>query len=95
MIARVRQTAHKHTALDGTPRHGVVAPLFTRTARQRGAHETVTFARLSKCGAYRLRSCVTVRQRMRTATDECQHCLDLPQGKQDYHRDSLLRKQDG
>ena len=39
----------------------------TAGAGRRGAHEVVSFARLSKCGARRLRSCAIVRRSMRRA----------------------------
>ena len=78
MIDRARQTAHKHMALDGTPRHVVVAHLFARDAlvrhlRSRSreakrAHAAITCARSSRCGYLWLRGFVIVQQSIRATS---------------------------
>ena len=69
---RARRTAHMHTALNNTPRHGVVAHLFAcaallrhlrcRSREAKRVHVAIIFARLSRCGFLWLLGCVITRQ---------------------------------
>ena len=78
MIDRARQTAHKHTALNGAPRNVVVAHFFARAtllrhlrSRSREAkrgHAAITFVRLSRCECLWLRGFVLVRQSNRATS---------------------------
>ena len=78
MIDHARQTAHKHTALNGTLRSVVFAHLFagaallrhlrSRSREAKRAHLAITFARLSWCGCLWLRGFVLVRQSKRATS---------------------------
>ena len=105
MIDRARQTAHKNTALDGTPRHVVVAHLFARDvplrhlrSRSREAergHAAITFARLSRFGYLWLRGFVIVQQSTwATSGVPASVIAEVQQGKQHHHRDGTFQQQD-